>query len=253
VLHECLLKCTTTTSMTTYQENWTKKLGTDAVALGAITVTGYAFAYMFEMGFARHFGYARYLIEPTIATLASSLILLFILAYGILPILVVTLHSSTPERTRLISVFLVVSFVWFMAQTVALIGIDKRSILAGVFLLISGWVFLSGLRSNNPMFLEKINRVKITILILIVIANLLITAFLTGAYSGKRMKKFDFFSNDPRYAVVRMYGQTMIAIKYDFSKQEFLKEYKVLKLPDGENGVDFTEVKLMKKRALLND
>lgn len=234
------------------RQEWIKRIGTDAAALAALTVVGYGLAYLFEAGIARHFGYPGYLIELNTATLVSSLIFIIAISYAMIPFIAFSRTKEIVEKDNWVdfSLFTVMSIMWLLVALPANFSTETLwvgAVFVVVYFLQLG--LMTWLKENKPKY-EFYQKRKALVTVVLFGLVLFTGASSLGMFVGKNMQSFSFLKADPSYAVVRAYGSTLIAIKYDFDKAEFTNEYRVIKLPDDKDGMNFVNIKLNSQRPL---
>lgn len=244
--------------MTAQTESWFKKLGTDALVLGAVTVLGYAVAYLFELGVSRHFGYPRYLIEPTTSVLASSLVLLAIFVFGFIPLFVLSYDNDIPLGARFNGIsdwllFVALFVCWGLIIAIGRLSWETAAIGVAFAIAYSIFLWLEFSYLKNLKALARIQYKKRVVLLAVALMDVSVGAFTAGAMTAGVQERFAFLKSDPSYAVVRIYSGTMIAMKYDSDKKRFADEYRLIKLGDDKAGMDFIIRRLTEKRPFTAD
>jgi len=249
-----------TPQMPAQTESWVKKLGTDALVLATITAIGYALAYRFEMGFANHFGYPRYLIEPTTGTIAYSLMFMVLGAFIFLPLATLTFQKGQEtgryidrqvvDMALFLALLLLAMMSWTSFGTTWRTAINVCAIFTGYFL----FVWLENRVRARGVPRTRLQRLKAMFAGIFLLMCVAVGASLLGASTAKYEKRYSFLKDDPAFAVVRIYNGTMIAVKYDFERNTFLDEFRLIRLGDSKEGIGFTTKRLAKAdRPLQRD
>jgi len=248
-----------------------KRWMTDAIFIAALTGSGYAVAYAFEMGYADHFGYPHYVISPTPATIAYALIILFLVGSVAFQAIGVAALQADPllRATLLFSLLLgAMVFVLVVISPWPAVSIATASI-GLVILTLFWWRYFSLIRSRKRRAKDTgradvsavpdgkndrqpraassdqnpLTRQYRAHLAFLGFACLILTVWasqLGGQYAGRQQGKFYMMQSRPDFAVVRMYGELVVAAKINKSTGLFTGDYLIAKVGDAEAKLDLT-------------
>lgn len=222
---------------------------TDAILLAALSVAGYSCAFMYEYGYARHFGIPIYFVSPDYSVIAGALS-----GLGLMLILLVQIFNFTsiifrdvglPKlRTRLyllITFFaLIFSFYGFSLRAVGLY-ITCALIVIGTYL----FAFLGSSGSiderlehaekyNDPLesdiVTNKLSKIGPWSLILYsVVIYAPVISMAAGAGSARFQTDYHLIKELPGYALLKRDGDNYLAIRYDKVRGKVSEEFLVIK------------------------
>lgn len=231
----------------------TSRLVTDAVFIAGLTAAAYVFAYLFEMGYCRHFGIPFYLITATPTSVIFALIsvamvlTLAIQAYGIAEFLFKEFGLSRLG-------FRVAQWLLYAAVSVALYGwsVDTISAMVTITILVFADYAVLVPTGKEPLLerirvaekapvpvpkidplartLVKGGRVPILVFNFIVLGAIL--SFGVGAASARLQTEFAEQKAIPNSLVVRGYGDLLISIKFDPATKTATGETTIAKISD---------------------
>jgi hypothetical protein len=215
-------------------ESWVGKLATDALLLGVLSAAGYCVAFAYEAGYARHFGYPTFLIAPTPNVIVTALAVILGVVFGLLPPLMDMFDRAASHANRKVSAWLAIVF---FVCLVGGYGFTMRN-----YDIASMWQFGAGLALGGLMYWNQKSDAKRGIAggpstkslawVLLLVGGIYMLASLLGTHAAKDQKAFFFLQGKPDYAVVRLYDNVAIAVRYDFQTKRFTHEYVVFKFGD---------------------
>lgn len=213
-----------------------------ALLIAVLSAFGYCVAFAYETGYADHFGYPWYLISPTPSVIVTALAIVFCLVLGVTPLVASEIENTRSVEWVLFAFGVILVLVYVSTRSPRLDGKAVIVILALIAVVI--WGFLFTRKARRPA----------TRLLMGTIGTFLATgvaASLIGTFVAGGQKAFFFLPGKPDFAVVRMYGEVAIAVRYDFPKQRFVREFRVFKL--GEKEMQLEHVLLNGLRLPLPD
>jgi hypothetical protein len=228
------------------RENWLKRLGTDAVVLGVITVVGYALATAFENGFSRHFGFPSSAIDLSLPVISSSLSILVVFFVMIVTTFMVVIRDFSPSaqlRTTSFALVTIGLMLWW--ATAYLNDFNWKLTIAGAFLPFSASLQIIWPRGDES---KQLKLLYACLALGMSIYALQQFATAMGVVTAKNQVIFFFDKSDPNFAVVRTYGNTMVMVRFDFEKQVFTNEVKLVRVAEGEKGVNLVRLTMRAKR-----
>ena len=248
-----------------------KKWMTDAILLAALTGWGYAVAYAFEMGYADHFGYPHYVISPTPATIAYALIILLLVGSVAFQAIGVAASQADPRlRAALLFSLLLGSMAFVLVVVSPWPAVSVATVAIGLAVLSWVWWRYFSVTRRRKTHVKNPGRANVsavsdgknerqtrapssdqiphteqnrTHLALLGFAALLTTFWigqLGGQYVARLQNRFYMMQSRPDFAVVRMYGELVVAAKINKSTGLFTGDYLIAKVGDAEIKLDLT-------------
>jgi hypothetical protein len=209
---------------------------TDAAMLAALSVFGYTLAYLYEVGFANHFGYPSYLISPTPPVIAGALVVLSLGAQILALLGVLWSDLKEPEWK---DVALNIAMLWCFAIIMLIQSDSTLKTVAVVVAVFAVTAFLTvtsretrRIRGNHPAGPGMLQRFK-TNMVVTGISGLIATglaAQVVGELVAKSQQTFFLLDAKTNFAVVRIYGDVVVAAKMNMATEQFTGEYFVGKL-----------------------
>lgn len=233
-----------------------KSILSEGFIVAGMTAAIYFFTFAFEYGYCFYFGIPGFFIEPTTGNvLFSALVMAFAIAYlisvGQLP---GELFKKIPSATLKIRL-VIVAIIWINyflsvggSRWLGLILMVLLTILLLVDYIFS-FIFSSGtmseriasadayiVRSTSKSMTEqgKLYRKMLTYFMLAYFA--LLIAFFSGLAHARLQKGFVVLKSSPEFAVIKRYGDRVIAIRYEGSPAKSTGEFRLL---DKDNEREF--------------
>lgn len=260
---------------------------TDAVLLAALSVTGYAVAFAFEMGYAAHFGYPATVISPTPATIASALLLLVFGIQIIAQFFVWVTQQKDAGRRRAITetffllifllvVLVAVPFGWLQVA-LATLNLATIVVIWGFRLLAEArarsdrakakaTIISTGLGSGTSQVVSSPLLFKGSVIpfsplhhrawilsACVGVAVLTVAIETVGQFVAKGQRTFYMLKSKPDFAVVRIYGDVVVASKVDLATEHFTGDYIIGKVGDSDMKLELSRVVFRKTRPLRID
>ncbi|MFG0621780.1 hypothetical protein ACF8OH_15475 [Delftia sp. WSY_9] len=228
----------------------------EGLIVAGATAALYMVTFVFEYGYCKYFGIPGFLVEPSTGTvLLSALIIsvasVFIFSLSQFPSAMIKKIPWVKLRNRIV----VVAIMW----TFALLVGDLSSWTSKTILIISTIIpfldyifpmilFSGPIRDRISMAEDMIseeylkdknnkNTIVVKFSFYIVLINFaLLIAFAAGATHAKIQKGFVVLKAAPDFAVVKRYGERMIAVRYEGTPPRATGEFKIL---DKEKDVEF--------------
>lgn len=242
-----------------------KNLFTDAFFVAFCTACLYLIAYFYERGYCDHFDIPQNLIDTNTTTVLvaaaaiGTFIFLSMQLFGLaMPLFRAGINPSQPQKPykQLFlanAIILVLGIVLFRAYGLSWAGAILFLVLTVLFNFLFFGVGILIHRKKSTMaerfsaiqddsqedpfdawalVQEKIGPAGVLILLLMVC--LLCIAYIVGNGEASRQQRFLKLSKFPDYAVLRVYGNRLIAAKVNFTKNEIGPELMLLTLKDNE-------------------
>lgn len=224
------------------------KLVTDAFLIVVLTAFGYSCAFAYEFGYANYFGYPKYLIKPTtnsivLALITVSAVVLFFIP-RVIDVFSKNAHVFQKKFSFSIIYLVMTSAMVYIIYQESLVS-EKNSIaiifLLGLFILCMGILFFLIYRSLGDKNSRKdFFATGFFVIFIVGIASVFIAL---GMIMARGEKVFYFLKDKPRFAILRVYDKTAIAIYYDTINKEFNREYLIINFEGDKN-----EFQLLRKR-----
>ncbi|MGO4124927.1 hypothetical protein AB4Z01_11010 [Inquilinus sp. YAF38] len=222
----------------------------DTVLLATITGAGYLFAYGFNFGFAKHFGYPSELYYISVSdVLLSIAAVIALLAPGFQGYVLFTSSFPDTEFYRYLSVFLVLIIIVTAAILRPLIPSYGTVIapivvfLAFVLLQVAYLFFLKTGKIRNYMFNYSVSRSFQSFLIALIISIfiLYIVGSVVGQSEAKSRTLYKFSYGDKEYIALRIANERIICARLlngnTISKSFIIYEEKTVE------GLEFVPIK----------
>jgi hypothetical protein len=226
------------------------KFFTDGLIIALTSGVGYTSAFLFEYGYAKHFGIPIYFISPTAPTIAAAIFITATLVLGLTQIAGVFdlfLRESNLPRLR---VRMNILFV-LCCTTLAQYGISWKGFVLMLFftILVAGHYFLavldgSGNFTQRMEYAEKyrdpaaeadvvtrgvlsMGEMSAKIYIAVVFGSIISMA--AGAAAARLQADYQVIKDIPGYVLVKRYGDTYVAAGYDSKNKKISEELMILK------------------------
>lgn len=235
------------------KENSSSQLMTDAVFVAGLTACAYLFAYLFELGYCRHFGIPAYLITITPASVLFSLATVTISLFAVNQVYgFVEFFFKEMGLSRLGFRFL--QWVLYCSVNLALFGWTK-DFLTGAMLITMMMLasyaalvpngaepLLSRIRAaektSDPYLkidpiargLLKLGRVPILAFNVVILGS--VCSYGIGAANARLQTEFVELTTSSNTLAVRAYGELLVSIKFDPATKTATGETLVSKIGD---------------------
>lgn len=212
-------------------DSFTGKVATDALLLGILSAAGYCIAFAYESGYAKHFGYPTYLVSPTPTVIATAVAATLLIVIGLAMPIVEALESVDASRRRRAITIGGWIFSILMIGSILLDGNFETKAwitasLSALAIVGMNWASKKDVRDGMATGRHGFG-LSLMGLLLIVIYTL---ANLAGLASAMNQQVFFFLPGKPDFAIVRLYDNTAIGVRYNFEGKKFYGEYQILKL-----------------------
>lgn len=250
-----------------------RSLVTDGLIIASVTAAAYLLTFAYEYGYCAYFGIPGFLIEPSTGTILFAA--LFILGAVILLIemshLPRELLAAIPWprlRTRLILVIL----IWI---TPALTGTPFRwlmtfNLAASTLLLLSDYIF--ALIFTPGSFSQRISQGEketetsksawdgpkrtfgaTAVGLVLIVYMALLGAWLIGSIHARFQDSFIVLKSTPDIAVIKRYGDRLIAIRYEGTPPRATGEFRVIDKDQSGDFINLNKVSIESVRWKIDD
>ena len=209
-----------------------ERLGTDAVALAACSGFGYVLALQYERGFCSYFGVPEMLIAPTVPLIATGVTLvLSTAAVGVMTPFVPVSAIKLSERMRslitsLATLAAAIAFGLLLGQV---ISATAASLVAFFAMICVASTMASKLMNNAGRGALSF---KVTAGVLVLLGTLTL-APIAGRMRASITTIYYTLEDQRDFAVIRNYGDVLVAVRVDRVHRRFLSEVLVLRPEDG--------------------
>lgn len=232
------------------EKNELSKFFTDAIIIALTSGAGYTSAFLFEYGYAKHFGIPIYFISPTASTIAAAIFITATLVLGLTQIagfFDLFFRESNLQRLRVR-----VNIIFILCCAVlAQYGISWKGVGLMLFftVLVAGPYFLAALDgSGNFMqrleYAEKyrdpsaetdivtrsvtsMGEMPAKIYIVVIFGSMISMA--AGAAAARLQADYQVITDIPGYVLVKRYGDIYVAAGYDSKSKKISEELMILK------------------------
>jgi len=227
----------------------------EGMLLGAIPVAVYAMGYSYESGFLSFYGIPTSLISIDAAAMVSSALFGAIYAFALLLWVSLSVDSSASDSYVEKSLGLIMLYFGFFPVLFMLLQGSKYLTVAmgmsfGMMLLIvllrkleTKWnwlrrvsiklhMTLSGnFNSANEEFPSAVNALRKGGAIVLIAMIPFLLAYIAGQNNAKALTLYNIISNElGELAVIRIYGDKIIAIPFDRKAQTFSREFVIFEI-----------------------
>lgn len=202
-----------------------RRLLTEGVFVAASTVIGYAVAIEFERGYCQYFGIPDFMVSPTLPVIAVSIVVVLTIAFLFLmvPVAMVALQHRR-------KIFGLVDPAYLLAVATALwitFSIDPSSrfavLLAFAPFPVAAWLATPKAGRTTVSFIRK------ALSLFAVGMGVILLASALGRYRASITDVFYVLRDEGDVAVVRNYGDVMLAVSFDRSKRQLKSEVLVVR------------------------
>lgn len=229
---------------------------TDAIFLAFVSVSGYGLAFVFELGFAWHSGFPTYVIAPTPSNIAAAVLVIATLGLG-LPMFGMFLLERRDLHERVHSVIVLMYFVFILlGMAVAPDGWPTYIFAAfGIWVMATFWVGEQRSKKrrllSGPIFSwSPLVRHQFSLLLTIAPITLASLTLYAGAATGRSQQTFYFLALKPDFAVIRMYGEVVVAARINRATSLFTGEYIIGKFDSDDMKLSLKRERLAGRRPL---
>ena len=221
--------------------------------LAGFSFGGYAIAYSFEVGYASHFGFPEYLISPTTSVIACALLALSAGAQVLVTVWALwQKQSSWPARMSInalciMGVTAAAAVIFYPEDSSISIFFGVTSLLFG---LVGVFMWLIHRAPGEEMKVQEKNKDSVIVSLVFAIVMLAVAAQITGMAVARNQKIFYVMSEDPSYAIVRIYGDFVVAVRFDLDSQKLTGEYIVSKFEGDDQKLLLKRKKYDKPRRI---
>ncbi|MFG0674232.1 hypothetical protein [Delftia sp. WSY_7] len=233
-----------------------KSLVSEGIVVAGLTAAIYFLTFVFEYGYCSYFGIPGFFVEPTTGNiLFSALIMSFTVAYfisvGQMPVVFFKMIPSATLKVRLVLVAILWTSYFLSVGGFRWSGLVLAILLTFILLheYMLNLIFTSGTlneriasadayikRSDSGSLTERSKLYKKILAYFMLTYLALVVAFFSGLAHARLQKGFVVLKSSPEFAVIKRYGDRVIAIRYEGSPAKSTGEFRLL---DKDNEREF--------------